>query len=189
MYGVALMRLAHLVGLRQVDITVCLGISSVQANHWAKGVRPIPEATAPTLVKQIAEAVKRYLTTAEGNMPIAVPAQAAMWRQPTQADLTAVLRDVFAENCYRYGHAPAPSLESFLEEVRRYAALSRPQQLEGPKLEHIERYTAAMQCWFETSYTLRPLLLLLPDDDQPVPTAGEPSQQEQAIHYNDPIQS
>ena len=172
MYGVALMRLAHLVGLRQVDITQYLGITSVQVNHWAKGVRPIPEATVPTLVKKIAEAVERYLQAGEMSGQ----------QQPTRADLTAVLREVFAENCYRYGHAPAPSLEAFLEEVRRYAALSRPQQLEGPKLEHIEKYVAAMHCWFETSYTLRPLLLLLPDDDQPVPTTGEPSQREQAIH-------
>lgn len=169
MYGVALMRLAHLVGLRQVDITQYLGITSVQANHWAKGIRPIPEATVPTLVKKIAEAVERYLHAGETSW---------LWLAD-RADLTAVLRDVFAENCHRYGHAPAPSLESFLEEVRRYAALSRPQQLEGPKLEHIERYTAAMQCWFETSYTLRPLLLLLPDDDQPVPTATEARQRAQ----------
>jgi hypothetical protein len=182
MYGVALMRLAHLVGLRQVDITLCLGITSVQANHWAKGVRPIPEATVPTLVQRIAEAVKRSLTPAEGHMQIAVPAQAAMWRQPTQADLTTALRDVFVENCYRYGHARVPTLEAFLEEVRRYTALTRPQQLEGPKLEHIEKLTAARLCWFELENALLPLRRLLPDDDQPVPTAGEPSQQEQAIH-------
>lgn len=163
MYGVALMHLAHLVGLRQVDIAQYLGITTVQANHWAKGIRPIPDATVPTLVKRIAEAVERSLHTGETD-------------RPTRADLTAALRDVFAENCYRSGHARVPTLKAFLEEVRRYAALTRPQQLEGPKLEHIERYTAAMQCWFELEAALRPLLRLLPDDDQSVPTDSEARQ-------------
>jgi DNA-binding transcriptional regulator YdaS (Cro superfamily) len=169
MYGVALMRLAHLVGLRQVDITQYLGITSVQVNHWAKGIRPIPEATVPTLVKRIAEAVERSLHAVDTDVP-------------TRAELTDVLREVFIENCHRYGHAPAPSLESFLEEVRRYTALTRPQQLEGPKLEHIEKLTAARLCWFTLQDALRPLLLLLPDDDQPAPTSTEAQQQEQAIH-------
>jgi hypothetical protein len=115
-------------------------------------------------------------------MRIAVPGQAGTWRQPTQADLTAVLRDVFVENCHLSGHAPGASLESFLEEVRRYAALTRPQQLEGPQLAHMEKFSAMMLCWFTVESALLPLTRLLPDDYQPVPTATEARQREQAIH-------
>ena len=101
---------------------------------------------------------------------------------PTRAELTAALRDVFTENCHRAGHAPGASLETFLEEVRRYAALTRPQQLEGPKLAHIEKFTAIMLCWFGLLDALRPLLLLFPDDDQMPPTATQARQRERAIH-------
>ena len=165
MYGIALMRLAHLVGLRQVDIAQYLEITRVQVNHWAHGVRPIPEATVPTLVKRIAEAVERSLHAGEADMP-------------TRADLTAVLHDVFTENCHRSGHAPEASLEAFLAEMERYAALTRPQQLEGPKLEHIEKFTAMMLFWFTLVHALLPLQRLLPDDDQ-FPTARAARQREQ----------
>jgi hypothetical protein len=168
MYGVALMRLAHLVGLRQVDITQYLGITSVQANHWAKGIRPIPEATVPTLVKKIAEAVERSLHAGEKNMP-------------TQADLTAVLYEVFGENCHRYGHAPAPSLEAFMQEVRRYSVLTRPQQLDGPTLEHIEKIMAAVLFWLELQDALSPLLRLFPEVDQSVATSTDARQRAQTI--------
>ena len=182
MYGINLLHLARLVGLRQVDIAAHFGITKVQVHYWAHGARPIPPANIPTLVKKIAEGVERYLATGETDMRIAVPGQADTWRQPTQADLTAVLRGVFTENCHRSGHAPEASLESFLEEVRRYAALTRPQQLEGPQLAHMEKFAAMMLCWFELENALLPLRRLLPDDDQPVPTATEARQREQAIH-------
>ena len=169
MYGVALMHLAHLVGLRQVDISQYLGITSVQANHWAKGIRPIPDATVPTLVKRIAEAVERSLHAVDTE-------------KPTRAELTDALRDVFTENCHRAGHAPGASLESFLEEMHRYAALTRPQQLEGPKLAHIEKLTAIMLCWFGLLDALAPLMRLLPDGDQLAELPTDARQQEQAMH-------
>ena len=183
MYGMSLFRLARLVGLRQVDIAAHFGISTVQIHYWARATRPIPPANLPTLITRIADAVECYLATGETDMQIAVPGQADTWRHPTHADLTGVLREVFSENLHRYGHAPAPSLESFLEEMRRYSVLTRPQQLEGPKLAHIEQYMAAMLCWFELLVALLPLRRLLPDmDDQTTPTATAARHRDHPVH-------
>lgn len=159
MYGAALIRLANLVGVRQADIARHLGITRVQVNHWAHCVRPIPEASVPPLVEAIRAAVERCLQAGEPG-------------SPTQAELTDVLRDVFAENCHRYGHAEAPTLEAFLEEMRRYAALTSPQRRAGPQLEHIEKLTAIMLCWFGLLDALRPLLDVLPDGEQPFPASS-----------------
>jgi hypothetical protein len=185
MYGINLLHLARLVGLRQVDIAAHFGITKVQVHYWARGMRPVPPSNIPTLIKKIAEAVERYLATGETDMRIPAPAETAgqigALRLPTRADLTDVLRDVFAENCHLSGHAPGASLESFLAEVRRYAALTRPQQLEGPQLAHIEKLTAMMLCWFTLQDALLPLLRLLPDDDQAPNMATEARQRTQPM--------
>ena len=167
-YGTALLRLAHLVGLRQIDIAQHFGITRVQVNQWAHGVRRIPEATVPRLVETIAQAVERTLQTQETESPL-------------RAELTAALRDVFAENCYRYGHAEVPTLEAFMEEVRRYSALTQPQRREGPRLEHMEKLAAIMRCWFGLHAELSPLLDLLPDGDQPAEAPTDARQRAQTI--------
>ena len=119
MYGVALMHLAHLVGLRQVDIARISGSPSVQANHWAKGIRPIPEATVPTLVKRIAEAVERSLHTGETD-------------RPTRADLTdRTPRRLCRKLPPRRACPGAKSGDFTGRRCDDYAALTRPQQLEG----------------------------------------------------------
>jgi len=158
-YGVNLFRLARLVGLRKIDIARHLGVARMQATYWGEGQRPIPGDRIAPLVGLIAKAVKQCLATAPP------------W-DTLRADLTATLRDCFIENCRRHVEME-PSLEAFMAEVEKYAALTQRQQQQGPKLEHMEKLSAAMLCWFEMEHALLPLRRLLPDDDQTQLTTHE----------------
>ena len=148
LYGVNLLKLARLVGIRQIDIARHLGVTKMQPTYWARGQRPIPRDTVAPLVAFIAKAVQKRL------------ADAAPW-DTIRADLTTALRACFVEHCQRHVHMPEPSLEAFMAEVEKYAALTQRQQQQGPRIEDMERLSAAMLSWFQVHAALLPLLRLL----------------------------
>ena len=102
MQGMALMRLARMVGLRQAELARYLGLAREQTNDWARGKRPIPSDHLPMLTKRVIEALEHALADPAGV---------------SKAALAAVASEIFHENLQALGYPLYPTLRELLTQL------------------------------------------------------------------------